>query len=93
MQIGMIATLAHHVLSEVSQGMGTVSASALYWAKLLGGPLGWLLLGVADALVFVACAWLAKRYWLGLLFLPPVFIAIGGVLGAWLLGNPVGFFG
>ena len=93
MQIGMIATLAHHVLSQVSQGTGTVSASSLFWASLLGGPLGWLLFGLADAIVFAVCAGLAKRYWLGLLFIPPVLFAIGGAVGAWLLGNPIGFFG
>jgi len=93
MQIGMIATLAHHVLSEASNGTAVVTASSLYWANLLGGPLGWLLLAVADVLVFALCAWFARRYWLGLLFLPPAFFAIGGAIGAWLLGNPIGFFG
>jgi hypothetical protein len=92
MQIGMIATLAHHVLSDASQGVA-VSGSALWWANLLGGPSGWILLGLVDGLIFGACAWLARRFWLGLLFLPPVLFAIGGIVGAALLGNPIGFFG
>lgn len=37
------------------------------------GPLGIIFtLAILDALVFAVFAWASKRYWLGLLFIPPL---------------------
>jgi len=53
------------------------------------GPLGiFLILAAFDALVFAACAWAARRYWVGLLFLPPaIYLATTFALFIGLVGG------
>lgn len=36
-----------------------------------------LVLGVVNALVFAVFVWAARRWWLGLLFVPPLFYLLG----------------
>ncbi len=53
------------------------------------GPLGiFFVLAVLDAVVFGVCAWAARRYWVGLLFLPPaIYLATTFALFIGLLGG------
>lgn len=50
------------------------------------GPLGMaLLLVILDLLILALFLWLAKRYWIGLAFIPPVlYLGIGAVI-LWML--------
>lgn len=54
------------------------------------GPIGiFFALAVLDALVFALCVWLARRYWVGLLFAPPaVYLATTFGLFIGLVGAP-----
>jgi len=56
------------------------------------GPLGIVLvLAVFDAVVFAACAWAARRYWVGLLFVPPaIYLATTFALFIGLVGGSAG---
>lgn len=53
------------------------------------GPLGFgAFLSVVDVLTFFAFAWLARRYWVGFLFLPPlVYLGAGSLALALLLSD------
>ena len=54
------------------------------------GPLGiFFVLAVFDAVVFAVCVWAARRYWVGLLFLPPaIYLATTFALFIGLVGGP-----
>lgn len=59
------------------------------WAARIG-PVGLgAVLGIIDAVVLAGCLWLARRYWIGIAFLPPVlYLGIGSVV-LWLLVSGV----
>ena len=62
---------------------GTALPTALSIARSLG-PMGlFLLFTIGDALVFALFAWFGRRYWVGLLFVPPILYLAGGFGALW----------
>jgi hypothetical protein len=86
-QIGFALTFAPLMLSLFERG-GLELPFMLVWAQALG-PVGiFLVLSVIDVLVFAVCAWVSRRYWVGLLFLPAaIYLAITFALFIGLLGG------
>ncbi len=69
-QIGFAITFVP-VMLGLFQGAGLELPPMLALAQSLG-PIGiFVALGVFDAIVYALCAWAARKYWVGLLFLPP----------------------
>lgn len=88
-QIGFAVTVAPLVLSLYDQA-GLTLPMVLSVARTLG-PLGIIVvLGLLDALIFALCAAAARRYWVGLLFVPPaIYLAITIALFSAFLGGSV----
>jgi hypothetical protein len=86
-QIGFALTFAPLMISLFTQ-KGLELPLMLSWAQALG-PIGiFLVLAVLDALIFVLCAWASRRYWVGLLFMPPaIYLATTFVLFIGLVGG------
>jgi hypothetical protein len=86
-QIGFALTFAPLMLSLYEQ-KGIELPLMLAWAQALG-PVGiFVVLSVLDALIFALCAWASRRYWVGLLFVPPaIYLAITFVLFIGLVGG------
>ena len=54
------------------------------------GPFGlFALFSIGDALVFALFAWFAKRYWIGLLFVPPILYLAGGFVALWIFAAEI----
>jgi hypothetical protein len=54
------------------------------------GPVGlFALFAIGDAVVFAAAAWLAKRYWVGLLFVPCILYLAGAFGALWVFAAEV----
>jgi hypothetical protein len=69
-QIGFAVTVAPIVIGLYEQA-GLELPSMLALAETLG-PLGIIIvMGILDALVFGVCVLAARKYWVGLLFVPP----------------------
>jgi len=94
-QIGFVVTVAPIVIGLYERA-GLELPSWLAFAESLG-PLGIIVvLGVLDALVFGVCVLAARKYWVGLLFVPPaIYLAttlalftafLGGSAAATLVG-------
>jgi hypothetical protein len=79
-QIAFILSFTPIVLHAAAKA-GAALPTGLAVAQALG-PVGlFLLFAIGDALVFALFAWFAKRYWIGLLFVPPI-IYLAGAFGA-----------
>ncbi len=62
-------------------------ADALY-------PVGlFFVFAIGDALLFAAFAWLARRYWIGLLFVPPILYLAGAFGALWIAVTQVALAG
>ena len=71
------------VVIHLAQASGATVPAALAVAKALG-PLGlFLLFTLGDALIFALFAWFGRRYWVGLLFVPPILYLAGGFGALW----------
>jgi len=69
-QIGFVVTFTPVMLGLFEQA-GLQLPSVLSLVQSLG-PLGVIaVLGIADVVIFALCAMAARRYWVGLLFVPP----------------------
>jgi hypothetical protein len=54
------------------------------------GPIGlFLFFAIGDALIFALFAWFAKRYWIGLLFVPPILYLAGAFGALWVFAVEV----
>jgi len=86
-QIGLAVTFVPVVIGLYERASLDLP-SALSLAQSLG-PLGIMaVLGVLDAIIFALCAIGARRYWVGLLFVPPaVYLAITFALLMGFLGG------
>ena len=86
-QIGF-AIVFTPVMIAVFNGAGLALTPALAVAESLG-PIGlFVCLAIFDAVVFALCAWAARRYWIGLLFLPPaIYLATTFLLFIGLVGG------
>ena len=87
-QIAFILSLTPIVLGIVGRSSQHLP-EALVFARALG-PIGlFALFAVGDALVFALFALFARRYWIGLLFVPPI-VYLAGAMGAlWLYAAEV----
>ena len=82
-QVAFILSFTPVVLG-LAHRSGTVVPHALSIAGSLG-PIGlFLLISIGDALVFAVFTWFARRYWIGLLFVPPILYLAGGFGALWL---------
>jgi hypothetical protein len=71
-QIVFALTFAPLMISLFEQ-KGLELPLMLSWAQVLG-PIGiFLVIAVLDGLIFALCVWASKRFWIGLLFMPPAF--------------------
>lgn len=86
-QMGFATTFTPVMLGWFTKA-GLELPALLALAKTLG-PFGIVaVLSAIDLTVFVACAWAARRYWVGLLFVPPaIYLAITLLLFIGLLGG------
>ena len=82
-QIAFILSLTPIVLGIVGHA-GAELPTALVFAKTLG-PVGlFFFFAVGDALVFAFFALLARRHWIGLLFVPPILYLAGAIGAMWI---------
>ena len=87
-QIAFILGLTPIVLGIVERS-GAHIPRALVYARSLG-PIGmFVLLAAGDALVFAAFALLARKYWVGLLFVPPILYLAGAMGALWVYAAEV----
>lgn len=69
------------VVIAMAEKAGTALPAVLALAHDVG-PLGiFLVFSVGNALIFLLFAWLARRYWVGLLFVPSI-LYLAGAFGA-----------
>ena len=77
------------VALRLAEHNGSGVPSVLQLAQLLG-PVGLLAsFTLGDALVFAVFAWLAKRQWVGLLFVPSILYLAGAFGALWVLAAEV----
>lgn len=82
-QIAFILSLTPIVLGIVAHS-GAELPTALAFAKAIG-PVGlFFLFAVGDALVFAFFARLARRHWIGLLFVPSILYLAGAIGALWI---------
>jgi len=82
-QIAFIMTLTPIVVRLAERASATLPPLLAAGAAL--GPFGlFIVFAVGDALIFAAFAWLARRYWIGLLFVPPILYLAGAFGAAWI---------
>lgn len=86
-QIGFALTFSPLMLSLFVRA-GLDLPFTLVWAQALG-PLGiFAVLGILDAIIFALCVWASRRFWVGLLFLPPaLYVVITFALFIGLMGG------
>lgn len=91
-QIGFAIVFAP-VMIAVFDSAGMTLTPVLAFAQTLG-PLGiFVCLAIFDAAVFALCIWAARRYWVGLLFLPPaIYLATTFLLFIGLVGGSAAAF-
>jgi hypothetical protein len=69
-EIGVALTIVP-IMLLLFERASLASPPLLAFAETIG-PLGIILtIAVVDALIFGLCVWAARRFWVGLLFLPP----------------------
>ena len=87
-QVAFILSFAP-VAIRFAQNSGETLSPVLKLASDLG-PLGLLLVFTAgDALIFALFAWFARRYWVGLLFVPAILYLAGAFGALWVFAGTV----
>lgn len=79
-QIAFIMSLTPVVLG-IAERTGTALPPLLSLASSMGALGLFLFFAIGDALLFLVFALLARRYWIGLLFVPPI-LYLSGAFGA-----------
>ncbi len=75
------------VALRLVEAAGSALPMGLRLARDLG-PFGLLLVfSVGDAAVFSLFAWFARRYWVGLLFVPPILYLAGAFGALWVFAS------
>jgi hypothetical protein len=89
--VGQVALILS--LTPIVLGMAATTGHALPEGLMLAqalGPIGlFALFSIGDALVFALFAWFAKRYWIGLLFVPPILYLAGGFVALWIFAAEI----
>jgi hypothetical protein len=81
-QVAFILSFTPVVL-QLAHTSGAAVPAALAFAGDLG-PLGiFLLFALGDAAIFALFAWFGRRYWVGLLFVPPILYLAGSFGALW----------
>lgn len=81
-QVAFILSFTPIVLG-MALASGQTLPAGLQFAHDLG-PFGlFALFSIGDALVFAVFVWFARRYWIGLLFVPPILYLAGGFGALW----------
>lgn len=87
-QIGFILTFTP-VVVRMAETAGRTLPPALQFASDLW-PLGlFALFAIGDALVFALFAWFARRYWIGLLFVPSILYLAGAFGALWVFAAQI----
>jgi hypothetical protein len=87
-QIAFILSFTPIVLSMAEQA-GHALPAGLQLAHDIG-PIGlFAFFTIADSLLFAVFAWFAKRYWVGLLFVPSILYLAGGFGALWVFAAEV----
>lgn len=87
-QIGFILSFTPVVLA-MAEKTGNALPAMLAIAHSLG-PIGmFLILAIGDALVFALFAWLARRYYIGLVFIPSILYLAGAFGALWVFAVEV----
>lgn len=82
-QIAFIMSLTPVVLG-MAERTGTALPPLLSAASSMGALGLFLFFAIGDALLFLAFALLARRYWIGLLFVPPILYLAGAFGALWI---------
>jgi len=91
-QIAFILSVTPAVMRVADQA-GRALPPILATVRALG-PLGiFFSFAIGDALVFAVFALLARRYWIGLLFVPPMLYLAGAFVALWVFVTQVAFAG
>jgi hypothetical protein len=82
-QIAFILTFTPVVLAIAAES-STALPAGLQLASDLGALGLFAVLAIGDALVFALFVWFARRYWVGLLFVPPILYLAGAFGALWI---------
>ncbi len=82
-QIAFIMSLTPVVLG-IAERTATVLPPVLIAASSMGALGLFLFFAIGDALLFLVFALLARRYWIGLLFVPPILYLAGAFGALWI---------
>jgi hypothetical protein len=87
-QVAFILSFTPVVL-RIAATAGEALPAGLQLASDLG-PFGlFALFTIGDALVFALFAWFARRYWIGLLFVPPILYLAGAFGALWVFAAQI----
>jgi len=87
-QVSFILSFTPIVL-RMAHESGAVLPAGLRFAQTAGPVALFALFSISDALVFALFAWFAKRYWIGLLFVPSILYLAGGFGALWVFAAEV----
>jgi hypothetical protein len=82
-QIAFILSFTPIVL-RMAEAAGATLPRSLQLASQIGPAGLFALFAIGDALVFALFAWMAKRYWIGLLFVPAILYLAGAFGALWI---------
>jgi hypothetical protein len=91
--VGQIAFILSFtpVALRFAESNGATLGAGLELAQALG-PVGLLLVfAIGDALIFALFAWVARRYWVGLLFVPSILYLAGAFGAMWVFASSIAF--
>jgi hypothetical protein len=91
MVVGQIAFILSFtpIVLHMAATSGIALPGALAFANAIG-PVGlFLLFAIGDALVFALFTWFGRRYWVGLLFVPPLLYLAGAFGALWVFALAV----
>ncbi|NTU72473.1 MAG: hypothetical protein HGB10_11735 [Coriobacteriia bacterium] len=87
-QVGFILSFTPVVLRMAATQGGALPTGLRLASDF--GPIGlFLLFTIGDALIFALFAWFARRYWIGLLFVPSILYLAGGFGALWVFAAEV----
>ena len=87
-QIAFVLSFTPIVIRMAEQA-GNALPMGLQIAHDIGPFALFAILAIADSLTFALFAWFAKRYWVGLLFVPPILYLAGGFCALWIFAAEV----
>jgi hypothetical protein len=87
-QIAFVLSFTPIVIS-MAEEVGNTLPAGLQIAHDMGPFALFAILAIVDSLLFALFAWFAKRYWVGLLFVPSLLYLAGGFCALWVFAAEV----